>query len=543
MLIMLILTRRTVSPVGLVAMCALSMGCSVGSGPARAPDNQHSGGLGVDDRSVPIADGSSSETPSPAAAGQTSAKLQHASASPGWTEFTPSADTRIIYVSSSEGSDVNDGLSEEAPVQTLVAGYSLLRDGFPDWLLLKKGDTWDLESISGSAGQQWDKSGRSPSEPMLVSSYGTGARPIIQDGEISHYNFDNGAPLQYVSFVDLEFYNARRDPSSPLYGQPGSVDRAFVLWGPCNNILVEGCRMSWHIETVAISGSSNITVRRNVITDSYEIGGTAAKGFWLDNLTDLLFEENVLDHNGWLAGEPSDPTPFEHGIYACRLTRAVFRNNIIANSADEGLKARSDVPGNFRDFTIEGNVFIGGGYGVGLDHNVPNADFTHTNGTIRDNVFTEIGQVFVGGDGATIGNGLTADSLDGGLIEGNICVNTNADYSAAINLQFWNTSAGSHRDVTVRNNVVANWSGEGIVEDNPGVNFNIVIENNIESPDPADYLDVNRTVGSYCASLNVAPATTDEFLRQARLQRKGFWRSELTAQSVVRYFREGFQRK
>src|SRR5262245_47418917 len=60
----------------------------------------------------------------------------------GWTVFTPSADTRIIYVSNSVGNDVNNGLSPNTPVKSLSRGMSLLRKNRPDWLLLKKGDTW-----------------------------------------------------------------------------------------------------------------------------------------------------------------------------------------------------------------------------------------------------------------------------------------------------------------------------------------------------------------------------------------------------------------
>src|SRR3989338_1091043 len=84
----------------------------------------------------------------------------------GWTVFTPSPDTRIIYVSSSEGNDLNDGLSPQTPKQTISAGKALLRDTYPDWLLLKRGDMW-YETLDG-----WKISGRSADEPMLISSYG-----------------------------------------------------------------------------------------------------------------------------------------------------------------------------------------------------------------------------------------------------------------------------------------------------------------------------------------------------------------------------------
>jgi hypothetical protein len=84
----------------------------------------------------------------------------------GWTVFSPSADTHKIYVSNSMGSDANDGLSENTPVQTLAKGLSLMRDGYPDWLLLKAGDTW-----TGEAFDYVPSSGRSAAEPMLISSW------------------------------------------------------------------------------------------------------------------------------------------------------------------------------------------------------------------------------------------------------------------------------------------------------------------------------------------------------------------------------------
>src|SRR4051812_3980961 len=77
----------------------------------------------------------------------------------GWTVVTPSADTRIIYVSSSQGNDANDGLSAATPVKTLVRGTAIMRTrtGFPDWLLLKRGDVFK-EGIGLS---NWKSAGRS----------------------------------------------------------------------------------------------------------------------------------------------------------------------------------------------------------------------------------------------------------------------------------------------------------------------------------------------------------------------------------------------
>src|SRR5690606_32346154 len=60
----------------------------------------------------------------------------------GWSELTPSNDSRLIYVSSSEGDDENDGMSSDTPIHSITKASTLVRDGYPDWILLKRGDVW-----------------------------------------------------------------------------------------------------------------------------------------------------------------------------------------------------------------------------------------------------------------------------------------------------------------------------------------------------------------------------------------------------------------
>ena len=96
----------------------------------------------------------------------------------GWTVVDPSADTRTVYVSSSEGDNSNTGLTPDDPVQTLRKGKSLIRNHSSDWLLLKRGDVWH-ESFG-----QWTKSGRSADQPIVIGAYGSGTeRPWIQSGD------------------------------------------------------------------------------------------------------------------------------------------------------------------------------------------------------------------------------------------------------------------------------------------------------------------------------------------------------------------------
>ena len=65
----------------------------------------------------------------------------------GWTTFDPGSDTRVVYVSSSTGSDVNDGSSPALAVRTVERGADLVRDGQNDFLLLHRGDVWRDTSV------------------------------------------------------------------------------------------------------------------------------------------------------------------------------------------------------------------------------------------------------------------------------------------------------------------------------------------------------------------------------------------------------------
>ncbi|KPA11187.1 hypothetical protein MHK_008609, partial [Candidatus Magnetomorum sp. HK-1] len=85
--------------------------------------------------------------------------------SDGWSYIPVCEDTKTVYVSSSEGDDSNDGLTEQSPVKTLERGQALLREGFPDRMLLKRGDVWTNESLR-------IKTGRNTQERMVFGYYG-----------------------------------------------------------------------------------------------------------------------------------------------------------------------------------------------------------------------------------------------------------------------------------------------------------------------------------------------------------------------------------
>ena len=215
--------------------------------------------------------------------------------------FTPSVDTHIIYVSSKNGKDTNDGRSERLPVKTIAKGVSLLRDGYPDWLLLKKGDTWTDEGFSWFV-----KSGRSAREPMLISSYGTGARPLIKtrgtNPAIGSFGGGGNRGGNFIALVGIEFYAYTRDPSSPdfIASGAGNKQEGIFFLNPSNWVLIEDCKFSFYADDIVfeLGPKQYVALRRNIIVDAYSTD-SHSQGILVDNVISLLLEENIFDHNGW----------------------------------------------------------------------------------------------------------------------------------------------------------------------------------------------------------------------------------------------------
>jgi hypothetical protein len=133
-------------------------------------------------------------------------------------------------VSSSTGND-STCASQPPPVispsprqacATINKGISLLRPSVsPDWLLLKTGDTFVDQDFAGSGPGSGlcAQSGASARRPLLISSYGTGPRPIVEPSA-SKNNYSGGAcPVgrNNLAIVGIELYAAAADPNSPKY--------------------------------------------------------------------------------------------------------------------------------------------------------------------------------------------------------------------------------------------------------------------------------------------------------------------------------------
>ncbi|QDU89339.1 hypothetical protein Pla175_27280 [Pirellulimonas nuda] len=332
----------------------------------------------------------------------------------GWTVVSPSADSRVIYVSSSLGNDANDGLSEATPKATVSAGTALMRDGYPDHLLFKRGDVWTNENLGSIS------SGRSAEEPKLIGAYGSGERPVFLADPSREFS-NNIKTKQYIAIIGLHM-----EPNDREHNDFGKYGLRFAVEGN-GNFLVEdnyiggfAYNLSFVIPATDVDAWGGLVIRRNVIADAWS-ATSHSQGLFISRAQSVLLEENVFDHNGWhkdyATGSgivtEAEPTIFNHNVYISERTRDItIRGNIFSRGSSMGTKMDVDAGTH----TIENNLYVGNGmiaqFGEGSDDLSEEVD---------GNIFYISNNVMVEGTARAQPNGLGAvfQNIVGGYFQDN----------------------------------------------------------------------------------------------------------------------------
>lgn len=395
----------------------------------------------------------------------------------GWSIITPSEDSRLIYVSSSVGNDetaefyalrdiadVEDpGLIK--PFKTIEAAMKHARDGFPDWILLFKGDSWEVhEKLELPRG-------RSVNERFLLTSYGTSTvRPTIRSDASEVLRI--WADQNYIAVIGISLYAYKRDPSSPEFSGWGNVKDSIGIraYSPreivMGAILLENNRLNFFSKGLSFNGGGKFTdvvVRRNVIENSYsELNH--AQGMYAGS-SSVLLEENIFYHNGWYKQqvgsgnekEEGQATMFNHNTYFPKSEDTVFRKNIFISSSSIHNKWTADSRSEdgfdsiqAKNIVVDNNVYIGGEIGISAGGN-RDYDTGHRwqNMTISNNIMFSIGQDQP--TNRTLGWYIDATDWDGGVICGNYLLhNNNAEVTNLKGI----VVSGHSSDVTVKNNLI-----------------------------------------------------------------------------------------
>lgn len=376
-----------------------------------------------------------------------------------WTQFAPSEDTRLIFVSSSEGNDNNSGFSPNEPVASLDKAYELLRDGYPDWMLLKRGDVWY------SSFPRWKKSGRGVDEKMIVGAYGdSNDRPQVRPvGTANGLEGSGENGVRHLAFVG--FHLEPKDSDSDMRGGAG------LGWGSrtAKDILFEDLYISSFKTNVGIQEWNNgavvedIRLNGCVIVDAWNNSGHS-QGMFAKGVDRLVVENSVFDHNGWNSATGAEPTIFNHNVYIQNgMNDVVFRNNISSNASSHGIQMRGGG-------TMVGNLFVSNPLSMHFGGG-DNPDPGGVSAIVARNL------AMYGRDitpGLPRGFGLTASNVREATIDSNYFHLSNAGYNHQA-MQIGRSGLMTEH-VTISNNTILGWHGTIQIQGEPS--GPISIENN-----------------------------------------------------------------
>lgn len=503
------------------------------------------------------------------AAGLPSAAHAQTYNSAGWTILQPAEDTRFVFVSSSQGDDRNSGRSPAQAVRTIARAKQAMRDGKPDWMLLRRGDTWN-ESFG-----VWNLSGRSVNERVVIASFGeSDERPKIVVTDESVIGSPYQQDVSHVAIVGLHMEANR----------PGASASRGIRWlSTGKDLLIEDCLIDGFKDNITVEGQgdgfSNVAIRRNIIVDSWSSDGHS-QGIFLNNIVGALMEENVIDHNGWNDNIPdAGANTFKQNVYVQRGVREViFRGNITSRAAAAGVQLRSGA-------IAENNLMYANPMGMRFGY--PDDDNIST-GVIRNNVV-------LGGPLSRYdaGFGIWTERLEDVEVTGNVIAHAPAGNTDIIAF----TLGGFARNVLFEGNVTYGWNtgDTGVsLKTSSDENSNVIFRGNIWAPGTADFkvvylrhpeniqfdsntivnigtqdrvfraadqtmtlsdwnnlpnvgtdrlhsptfVDPSRDLGAYARELGFADETA--FLNAARQLSRRNWRPELTAAAAADWIRAGY---
>jgi hypothetical protein len=389
----------------------------------------------------------------------------------GWTLFSPSADSRIVYIRQG-GSDASgqvyaptdaaigdDPFNPVAAVnafETYAAAYAQTRNGSPDWILLRRGDEFTF-SLGSSI-----HSGRAADEPFLIGAYGPSGRcPVVKTGPNQAFGLSD---LQFFTLFGIDFYAHTRDPNGPDYvdGTGSSGFRLVAGSGhSLTGVLFEGCKFRFYlnnsVQKYLGTTTGDFDIRRCLFTDNYS-ESSHSQGLYTSAVDGFTLEENIFIHNGWYTqqlngGNEQDggqATMFNHNTYFTNSTNVTFSENMFLIPSSCGTKWTANDGFVAENIILDNNLFVDGEVAIGMGGNTTEP-LRFKNPIVRNNVITDIGRSQP--TGRTLGWGIGAEDWDGGVIANNLLMNQPLD---AITNTYGINLVGTLRNVSITRNIIHN---------------------------------------------------------------------------------------
>jgi hypothetical protein len=238
----------------------------------------------------------------------------------------------------------------------------------------------------------------------------------------------------------------------------GSNVQAISWLGSGTDILLEDLRIENYAGGISIQGTTvgistgrpnNIVIRRCIVSDTYS-NTDHAGGMFANYCDNLVVEECIFDKNGY-KDDVAPATIFNHGFYlSVGNTNVVFRRNIVIDSASHGVQLRCGG-------VIQDNLFIRNAISIllgGGDPIVPGG----ATGEVIGNVILEGKDITTS---APRGYGIDLKNLRSAIVRDNIIANkrtTMPAFAIGVSVSGGPDGFGVH-DTDISNNVVYRWNG------------------------------------------------------------------------------------
>ncbi|MBX4198481.1 pilin [Candidatus Parcubacteria bacterium] len=451
----------------------------------------------------------------------------------GFTDTRPTGQTRVVYVSSA-GQNSNRG-TEASPVKTVQKALELAGNNTNSIIYLKAGEQFDNFSIQ--------KSGASPSSRLMITSYGSGARPKIVSGAQEN-GIGIAAGEKYIALIGLHVQgNNSRGSGINMEARPGI---RYVLM---EDMYIEGYVHGIDVTSGHGARITDITIRRSVITNSMPVSGLDkhAIGMYAEGVDNLVIEENVWDNNG-RRPDGSGASQFNQNVYINGLSGPVFaRGNIFSNSGSHGIQARSGG-------VVENNFFYKNP--VHMSFGLVNGDGPIHSGGVSGRVSGNVG-IFSNLITAGPNQGVRSMGIQLGNIIGNTTVSNNIfaydNYntrSPVFSLEackgvYASDGVGIH-NLTIENNIVYDWTTPFDISGDMKAGTSgyksmsgVVLRNNTFSNNQSGMTTTQGTISVQPQNIN---KNFDQFIQNAKQNSRASWNTQYTAAAAIEYVRSGFGR-
>jgi len=525
----------------------------------------------------------------------------------GWVDFETIVQSgyenaRVVFVSN-EGDDnsgqiygINDitfdsnGMFQPAvsvnAYETLSEANAQMREGYPDIILLERGNEWTEGFCGDGAGEP--QSGYSAENRHIIASYGSGPRPALHldSSQIGFYNYDEN----YIIVSGIRFYADDWLNS----------ERALDIRGSSQDILLEDLKVDRHAGGIFQGQMGNVlrnmAVRRCIFTEHEAHDGM----FYASHADGLLFEECVFYKP--YDDSYSDQSRYGRifylnpgdGINVDDLKNLELHKNIFYSSERDAVDCRAGG-------TVANNLFVQADLRIG---GIGGSSGSVVSGTIMYNVFTQSTENVGRSSDITLINPVGVDIQNNIWVDpGNAQGETNAitikpdseNYSYAEQIDIsnnliygWKVPDQASRsiwfvstyssyntqnvsDISIYNNEIQQINGStdlisitSIIVPHttlignkyystdsmsdwftPGGDFDSWVEATDETgaeTGEITYPDPNRTIDSYYSSIGGTSSTT-EFINRTLNQARHYWSPQYTAGAANNYIREGFDRE